>query len=346
MRRLALLTSVLLFACSSDSGSPAESDTDATDDAGDDDDSDDDDSNSSVTDPTGPLSTTGGTDATTDPSESESESETDDPTGSTTDDTSEEPTSPACGMDMQTDWFAPYTASWGGETHRATVDVGGTEREYIIEFPDPYDPNTPYPFVIGFHGFGGTMDNIFGQQLGREFDNQAIVVYPQGLGATSGWSYAPSSPDIDMFDAILEQVENELCVDRTRIFTWGFSAGGYFTNVLACVRGDVIDGSSPVAAGMPLASLDCVGPVPQFIAHGDADTVVSVAQGQGARDIWLNLNGCSDTTVPHETESECVRYEDCESGDPVVWCELAGVGHGVHQDMGMEAPAIAFLRSL
>jgi poly(3-hydroxybutyrate) depolymerase len=171
-------------------------------------------------------------------------------------------------------------------------------------------------------------------------------VYPQGLGATPGWSLAASSEDVALFDALVDQIENELCVDRTRIYTWGFSLGGYFTHVLACVRGDIIDGSSPVSAGMPLSSLDCVGPVPQFIAHGAADTVVSAGQGRAARDVWLNVNGCSETTVPHETEPECVRYEDCDSGAPVVWCELAGVGHGVHQDMGMEAPAIDFLESL
>src|SRR5690606_20843819 len=39
---------------------------------------------------------------------------------------------------------------------RASIDVGGKMREYILLVPDNYDPNHPYRLIFGWHPWGGS----------------------------------------------------------------------------------------------------------------------------------------------------------------------------------------------
>jgi polyhydroxybutyrate depolymerase len=260
-----------------------------------------------------------------------------------------EPVSEGCGEPMPTDWFGPYTTIQGLTANRATVMVDGVAREYLVELPEPYDPDTPYPLVVAFHGNNSRMDNAFGQQLAREFEFQAVVAYPQGVpgeGIDAIWHLQAESIDVDMFDALVEQIGANACIDRKRIYTWGYSRGGYFANLLACVRGDVVRGSSEAAAGMPLETDACVGPVNQFIMRGMEDPVVPEIEPRLAMQAWLELNGCSGTSTP-AFHPDCKLFDDCSSDASVVYCEVPGVGHVLHQDVpGMQESAVAYLRSL
>jgi polyhydroxybutyrate depolymerase len=277
----------------------------------------------------------------------------DDEGGEVTEDGSEssmiEPESEGCGQPLAGDWFAPYMTTWGGTGNRATLNVDGIEREYIIEIPEPYDPSTPYPLVIAFHGNNSRMDNAYGQQLGLEFEYQAFVAYPQGLpgeGIDAIWHLQEESIDVDLFDALVAEIGRRGCVDNRRIYTWGYSRGGYFANLLACVRGDVIRGSSSAAAGMPLETEDCVGPVAQFIVRGTDDPVVPEIEPRLSKEAWLELDACSEQSSPGY-HPDCKVFDDCESDASVVYCESAGFGHVLHQDIpGMQQAAVAFLRSL
>jgi polyhydroxybutyrate depolymerase len=260
-----------------------------------------------------------------------------------------ESVSEGCGRPLQSGWFAPYTTTWGGVGNRATLVVDGREREYIIEVPDPYDPEVPYPLVIAYHGNNSRMDNAYGQQLAHEFENQAFVAYPQGLpgeGLDAIWLLQAESIDVDFFDALVEDIGARGCVDRHRIFTWGYSRGGYFANLLACVRGDVVRGSSSAAAGMPLEAEQCVGPVSQFIFRGTEDPVVPEIEPRLSMQAWLELDACSDAWRPGY-HPDCKVYAECETDSSVVYCETPGAGHVLHQDVpGMQEAAVAFLRSL
>jgi polyhydroxybutyrate depolymerase len=154
-------------------------------------------------------------------------------------------------------------------------------------------------------------------------------VYPQGLDNT--WDLVLGSADSAFFLAMLDQIGTELCLDMRSIFVQGTSMGGGMSNFLACAHGDLIAGSGPAASWFPIPPEQCVGPVPQFIVHGMNDPTVSFQSGVQARDTWLQLNGCTDTSAPYDPDP-CVVYDECSSGAPVVWCAHAG-GHdqpGVH----------------
>jgi poly(3-hydroxybutyrate) depolymerase len=270
---------------------------------------------------------------------------TDDGTGSAE---PEDERSSACGYPLDDGWLQPYTASWGGASFRGTVESGGMVREFLVELPDPYHPDTAYPLVASYHGHNGSMDSSLGQQLGRSFDYEAIIVHPQGRpgeGVEAIWGLYVDDPDIDFFDALVEDVGEHLCVDRRRIHTWGFSRGGYHANLLACVRGDVINGSSPAGAGMPVPWRECEDPVNQFIVHGAKDPVVAALEGRQATEDWLQIDGCA-TEPEAMDEPFCHQYAGCDNGRAVVYCEVPDGIHAHHQDLGLQEAAVAFLRAL
>src|SRR5207253_4373382 len=43
---------------------------------------------------------------------------------------------------------------------RASLDVSGTTREYILKLPDGYDPNKPYRLIFGWHWSGGVANDV------------------------------------------------------------------------------------------------------------------------------------------------------------------------------------------
>jgi len=48
--------------------------------------------------------------------------------------------------------------------------------------------------------------------------------------------------DVELTDAILKEVEGDLCIDKSRIFATGFSFGGAMSIAIACARADVFRG--------------------------------------------------------------------------------------------------------
>jgi poly(3-hydroxybutyrate) depolymerase len=148
---------------------------------------------------------------------------------------------------------------------------------------------------------------------------EAIVVHADALGEPTAWN---NNADLPFFDAMLERLEQGLCVDSERIFATGHSSGGFFTNTLGCQRGDVLRAIAPVAGGGPGGGRNnaCVGEVAVWLAHGENDPMVPFATGEQSRDRWLGFNGCDATASVPATPDGCVDYTGCDAGLPVRWC--------------------------
>ena len=206
-----------------------------------------------------------------------------------------------------------------GDFARTTIRVLDRNRTYYLRLPRTYDPNRAYPLVFRWHGSGG--DGLSGG-LGIEFNsgNDAIVVGADGLN--KDWVIGTRAHDLALFDAMLDAVSKRYCIDRDRVFSYGFSMGGFFTTYLACVRGDVLRASAAVAGGR--WSGTCKGKVAAWFVHDTDDKAVPIAQGKEARDWVLASNGCSTDTL--DEGKSCVRYKGCGAG-PVVWCQSSGIGH-------------------
>jgi polyhydroxybutyrate depolymerase len=220
------------------------------------------------------------------------------------------------------------------------------DRIYRLRVPNTYDSNRAYPIVFRWHGAGGSGES---GGLGIEFSagNDAIVVAADGLN--NGWSghsdstdllldanyadYLFSSDPVDLifFDRMLDTIEKRYCIDRERIFSYGFSAGASFSNLLACERGHVLRANATIAGWR--RGGNCKGKVANWFLHDIDDKVVSIEKGKAARDRVLTINGCLATPVIDSLV--CVQYEGCSMA-PVIWCETKGFGHNIRSDFAPE----------
>lgn len=209
---------------------------------------------------------------------------------------------------------------------RASLDVGGTRREYIIDVPDDYDPSRPYRLIFAWHWRGGSADNVANDGyygLRSRANGSAIFVAPQGIDA--GWANTEGR-DLAFLRAMLDHFNSQLCIDQDRIFSTGWSFGGMMSFAIGCGMGDVFRAIAPMSGALFSGCEDGNDPVAVWSAHGIYDDVVAVERGREGRDVFLQRNHCGTETVPVEPDS-CVSYQGCDEGYPVVWCEFAG-GHG------------------
>jgi polyhydroxybutyrate depolymerase len=227
-------------------------------------------------------------------------------------------------------------------SERYTIDVDGTEREYILEVPDDYDPNNPYRLVFGWHPLGGSAQQVASgnyYNLVAEADGTAIFVAPEGLpfsGENLGWGNT-NGRDLAFLDAMMERFRGELCFDEERVFSTGFSFGGMMSFAVACQTDGVMRAVAPQAGNIQVSGCeDGSRPVAVMGFHGDDDTVVPIDGGRAGRDVLIERNGCSEQTVPVDPSvycdglnssnepCSCVSYEGCMDGYPVIWCEFNG----------------------
>ncbi len=220
---------------------------------------------------------------------------------------------------------------------RASIDVSGTTREYILKVPDGYDPNRPYKLIFAWHWRGGSADDVASGSIGggpyygleaRAADT-AIFVAPEGIDA--GFANTDGR-DIAFARAVLALFDAKLCIDRERIFSTGFSYGGMMSDAIGCEMADVFRAIAPMSGGLPSAEHDYSGcnqvnshPIAVWMSHGTSDLVVPFADGENARDLFVARNQCQSQTSAVEP-SPCVAYQGCSAGYPVHWCEFSG-GH-------------------
>jgi polyhydroxybutyrate depolymerase len=140
-----------------------------------------------------------------------------------------------------------------------TIDVSGTEREYILSLPPTYDPRHPYPLVIAFHGGqynaqwlvdGGAPQSGPYYGIQKEANGAAIFVASQALAGS--WTNQ-NGRDIDYVRAMVARFEAQLCVDRSRIFATGFSMGGIMTNTVACSEAPPFRAAAALSGQLPSA---------------------------------------------------------------------------------------------
>ncbi len=158
--------------------------------------------------------------------------------------------------------------------------------QYYVKLPTGYDPDKPYPVVIGLHPTG--QDNKFPwaeNNLGFEKNgakDAAIRVYPQCANLSNGWN----ASDVSFFQPLHETVLANFCVDKNRVFVTGESSGGDFASIVGCEHGDIIRATGPCATKAvneyPInnpGSRTCKGQVDAVVIHGINDMVVGPANG-------------------------------------------------------------------
>lgn len=243
------------------------------------------------------------------------------------------------------------------------LDVGGTERTYLLTTPPAHDGATPVPLVVDFHGLaeGSQVHATMSQFTPLAQSEGFVAVFPQGLGEPVRWearSTDAANPDLAYVRDLLDSLEAELCLDTARVYATGLSNGAMMTSLVACTMADRFAAGAPVA-GIGLAEPCEPGrPFPMLAFHGTEDPILLFNGGVGDRidgllgqeeptattapppaDVdgagypesvraWAALNGCEpDATDTVVTPEVTHRVFDCPQGADVEFYILVGGGH-------------------
>ena len=225
---------------------------------------------------------------------------------------------------------------------RASIDVSGKTREYILAVPNDYDQNRPHRLIFGWHPWGGSAQQIasggyFG--LSTVINGQAILVAPEGQDFQNnglGWGNA-NGEDIAFLHAMVDRFGEELCIDQNRIFSTGFSFGAMFSFTLACTEMSMMRAIAPMAGNATTSGrcADGTRSVATMAFIGVDDTLLN--GHRQAVQIFVQRNGCSAQTMTVQPSwcdglgssfqpCTCVEYQGCKTGYPVISCEYKA-GH-------------------
>jgi predicted esterase len=118
----------------------------------------------------------------------------------------------------------------GSGDRQATV--GTTSRAYYLYVPTTYDEDIPLPLVTVHHGAGGPTnkgETYRDMWLDTAEAGGFVVLAQDSLDdAQGGWLVA----DRDFWIEATQATLGELNIDTSRVYVWGFSAGGHFGHLL------------------------------------------------------------------------------------------------------------------
>ncbi|MCJ1447788.1 MAG: hypothetical protein MMC23_008299 [Stictis urceolatum] len=214
-----------------------------------------------------------------------------------------------------------------------SLTLPGLDREYILHIPSSYDEDTAHPLYLSFHGASKTDSE---QESLCNFDDptlnpHGISVYPQGKN--DYWLSNPSASlsrpnDLDFVSALVDHMQEKLCIDTAQIYAAGKSNGGGFVDVLACnatvgsrfaafasVSGAYYDTDSTAGIG-PCAPAERALGTPFLEFHGTNDSTAPYYGGPTlgtngtpklpTLDIvraWAVRNGCAEGEAPASNET-------------------------------------------
>ena len=151
-----------------------------------------------------------------------------------------------------------------------------------------------------FHGKGGSGSAVRGAfGLEAEAKGKAVFVYPDGLN--KDWNYndpVARNDDVQLFDAVLDKLKNDVCIDTGRVFATGFSNGGYFANHLGCYRGGVIRAVASHGGGGPVGGDRARAPGAGARLAGAGGRAVRAARGLGDRGLPAVASYSRRTPIP------------------------------------------------
>jgi polyhydroxybutyrate depolymerase len=181
-----------------------------------------------------------------------------------------------------------------------TVDVDGYTREFLVYVPAWAPFSEAHPLVTVYHGSGETGEYFLRMSGWRQKADQTglIAVFPTGVTykdidtglPTTKWNdgkldsevdlsvkppgYPATAPwpanDVGFTDAMLNDLETYLPVDRRRVYASGFSNGASFTARLAAERSTTFAAAAFSAGSLQLPET-AARAIPTFMTVGSLD---------------------------------------------------------------------------
>lgn len=233
---------------------------------------------------------------------------------------------------------------------RVTID--GQERPYRVYMPPTLDRSRPAPLVLVLHGGASTVEDMV-RTTG--FDKEAlagefIAAYPEATqrawnaGRCCGSAPRRNPDDVGFLTQVLDELEADYPVDRSRVFVTGVSNGAMMAYRFACERADRVTAVGVVAGSVMVDGCQPSRPVSVLEIHGTEDTLIPYLGGKPAApeaeaappytatpammQRWAEVNGCpappaAKVDGPVTTE----EWTGCTNGSAVSLVTVEGGGH-------------------
>ncbi len=229
-----------------------------------------------------------------------------------------------------------------------TVESGGVSRSFHLYRPQGLTDAAP--LVVMLHGGFGN-----GEQAERSYhwDSEAdgghfLVAYPDGLnrawnaGTCCGEPQRINADDVGFITTMVAAIEQQMPIDRARIYATGMSNGAMMALRLGC-QTDTFVAIAPVA-GTLLTDCSQARPTSILQIHGTADDRVPYNGGPGkafavngnprvdgpsvesVNATWRAIDGCG---APTSTTAGDVTTQTagCADGRTVELISVTGAGH-------------------
>lgn len=241
-----------------------------------------------------------------------------------------------------------------GERYEMMVE--GLNREYFITLPKDYDKTKPYKLLFAMHSMGHNAEDFvhhyadqdrpspyYGQQ---NLDTEGNYIYIAPRGDTDGLTWRMSDDkDHQFFDKLLTTMENNYCIDTSRVFVTGFAFGALFTyslaeefqdRIRAIVTYAVADYNiyEPHENGMekslPIAWMNVHGKNDPMMLYEKAveSALPRILKKNGKANADGNFTDASGETPAEVAEGEsghvCYDFTSVDERFPVKWCTWNG----------------------
>ncbi len=236
-------------------------------------------------------------------------------------------------------------SDWGFETK--TLEVNGVTRTYFQYVPTTVRETAEgkFPLMLALHG-AALNGEYFAERtsyvkLAEEFG--FAIVFPTGSvtkGIAPAWGLAVDGDDVAFIRQMIDQICAELPIDESRIYCYGHSNGGMFTQVL--VR--ALDGRFAAAAGTGCAismvpEIEAEHVTPMSVYMGEFDMFGTTFESDPAQ-YYINLFKKYNHARDEYTSYRTGRFENYvwtdEAGIPVVRFAIVGeMPHTATLDLGM-----------
>jgi len=256
-------------------------------------------------------------------------------------------------------------------------------RDYYLWLPPDYDKRHAYPLVLQAPGCGGNGTTVYSLsplnstlQAGASGSviRVGLTPPPNDIGHATNPGQGcfddregDDSVEWPFYEALLDKLKTELCYDENRVFASGESSGAWLSNELGCkyagntagyaLRGVAVTGGglptlpayTPTCTNKPMSGMwiDEVNDPSNPFSAGDKIAINRAMQ----------VNGCaSDYDTARDTgqlvdfpigdgRPSCKKILGCAETDPLVVCQVPGLGHASSLDQYANPGFATYLKS-
>jgi polyhydroxybutyrate depolymerase len=254
------------------------------------------------------------------------------------------------------------TFTFGPGEYTREIESDGRTRKYTLTVPTSYNPSSPTPLVMVYHGGGGTM-NYSQKEYGWDqmAEEKGIIVASMNgtsalpgdvlstwnAGSCCGYARDKNIDDVAYIRVALKDIQANFNVEDGAVFATGFSNGGMLSHRLACEASDVIDAVAALAGTVGVTTCAPAREIPVMHIHAIDDTHVLFNGGAGkdsfndlsqvtefvsvpdTAQFWIDTYGLDATPerIYDNKGAYCDRYTGSTQGGSFTLCVTPDGGH-------------------